>query len=255
MHFSQLSGQEYTVPGMFIANLLDEPSAAMPVAPMAPLPPGPGASAAPLHNGTGLLDQGGRPVRWVVHRDERPQRVQQDRIAAAFLDARSERRRRAASARSATSSSFTHVAHPRVDALGHGGAHPASAPRRFRRRAPLGCADRDRCSRETPACRRTIRGCSGRCRAGRSTRRSTSPRRRSAPACRHAIFTRETRRPARTRAGRRRATAGSPCSAISATSVSIRPSADDRCGSFRPMALMKPYGYQRVAGTRPARGR
>ena len=34
MHFSELSGQEYTVPGMFIANLLDEPSAAMPVAPM-----------------------------------------------------------------------------------------------------------------------------------------------------------------------------------------------------------------------------
>ena len=28
MHFSQLSGQEYTVPGMFIANLLDEPLAA-----------------------------------------------------------------------------------------------------------------------------------------------------------------------------------------------------------------------------------
>ena len=25
IHFSQLSGQEYTVPGMFIANLLDEP--------------------------------------------------------------------------------------------------------------------------------------------------------------------------------------------------------------------------------------
>src|SRR5499433_3948518 len=42
MHFSQLSGQEYTVPGMFIANILDEPSAAMPVAPVAAPPPGPG---------------------------------------------------------------------------------------------------------------------------------------------------------------------------------------------------------------------
>jgi len=52
VHFSQLSGQEYTVAGLFIANVLDEPSAAMPVAPIAPPPPGPGAPAAPLHNGT-----------------------------------------------------------------------------------------------------------------------------------------------------------------------------------------------------------
>ena len=52
LHFSELSGQEYTVPGMFIANLLDEPSAAMPVAPMSPPQPGPGAPPAPVHNGT-----------------------------------------------------------------------------------------------------------------------------------------------------------------------------------------------------------
>jgi competence protein ComEC len=52
MHFSELSGQEYTVPGLFIANLLDEPSAAMPVAPMSPPQPGPGAPPAPVHNGT-----------------------------------------------------------------------------------------------------------------------------------------------------------------------------------------------------------
>jgi beta-lactamase superfamily II metal-dependent hydrolase len=51
MHFSQLSGQEYTVPGMFIANLLDEPSASMPIAPIAAPPPGPGAAPAPVHNG------------------------------------------------------------------------------------------------------------------------------------------------------------------------------------------------------------
>src|SRR5216117_1952578 len=42
MHFSELSGQEYTVPGIFIANVLDVPSAAMPVAPMSALQPGPG---------------------------------------------------------------------------------------------------------------------------------------------------------------------------------------------------------------------
>jgi competence protein ComEC len=52
MHFSELSGQEYTVPGMFIANLLDEPSAAMPVAPMPAPPAGRGAPPAPVHNGT-----------------------------------------------------------------------------------------------------------------------------------------------------------------------------------------------------------
>ncbi len=51
MHFSQLSGQEYTVPGAFIANLLDEPSASMPVAPIAAPAPGPGAPPAPVHNG------------------------------------------------------------------------------------------------------------------------------------------------------------------------------------------------------------
>jgi hypothetical protein len=50
MHFSELSGQEYTVPGMFIANLLDEPSMAMPVAPMSAPPPG-WRTSAPVHNG------------------------------------------------------------------------------------------------------------------------------------------------------------------------------------------------------------
>jgi len=52
MHFSQLSGQEYTVPGMSIANVLDEPSAAMPVAPIAAPPPGSSAPPPPAHNGT-----------------------------------------------------------------------------------------------------------------------------------------------------------------------------------------------------------
>jgi competence protein ComEC len=51
MHFSQLSGQEYTVPGMFIANVLDEPSAAMAVAPIAAPPPGSNAPPPPAHNG------------------------------------------------------------------------------------------------------------------------------------------------------------------------------------------------------------
>ena len=51
MHFSELSGQEYTVPGLFIANVLDDPLPAMPVAPIPPPQPGPGAPAPPVHNG------------------------------------------------------------------------------------------------------------------------------------------------------------------------------------------------------------
>ena len=52
MHFSLLSGQEYSVPGMFIANTIDEPQAAMPIAPMAAPQPGPNAPPDPVHNGT-----------------------------------------------------------------------------------------------------------------------------------------------------------------------------------------------------------
>jgi len=39
------------VPGMFIANVLDEPSAAMAVAPIAAPPPGSNAPPPPAHNG------------------------------------------------------------------------------------------------------------------------------------------------------------------------------------------------------------
>jgi competence protein ComEC len=51
IHFSLLGGQEYTVPGMFIANLIDTPPTAMPVAPMAPPTPGPGTPPPPAHDG------------------------------------------------------------------------------------------------------------------------------------------------------------------------------------------------------------
>ena len=51
IHFSQLGGQEYTVPGMFIANLFDEPLTAMPVAPIAAPAPGTNAPPPPAHNG------------------------------------------------------------------------------------------------------------------------------------------------------------------------------------------------------------
>jgi competence protein ComEC len=52
LHFSLLSGQEYTVPGMFIANTIDDSPANMPIAPTPAPQPGPGAPPAPVHNGT-----------------------------------------------------------------------------------------------------------------------------------------------------------------------------------------------------------
>jgi hypothetical protein len=51
LHFSLLSGQEYTVPGMFIANPFDEQPATLPVAAMSPPQPGGGAPPPPAHNG------------------------------------------------------------------------------------------------------------------------------------------------------------------------------------------------------------
>ena len=51
IHFSQLSGQEYTVPGLFIANVIDQPLSAMPVDPIAAPSPGPNAPPPPAHNG------------------------------------------------------------------------------------------------------------------------------------------------------------------------------------------------------------
>jgi beta-lactamase superfamily II metal-dependent hydrolase len=51
LHFSQLSGQEYTVPGIFIANVLDIPQQLVRVAPLPLAGKGNGMSPAPVHNG------------------------------------------------------------------------------------------------------------------------------------------------------------------------------------------------------------
>jgi hypothetical protein len=53
IHFSQLSGQEYTVPGLFIANLVDDQPADMPIAPLVPPARGAGTPPPPppVHNG------------------------------------------------------------------------------------------------------------------------------------------------------------------------------------------------------------
>ena len=52
IHFSLLSGQEYTVPGMFIANTVDQQQATMPIAPILAPQPGPDTPPPPAHNGT-----------------------------------------------------------------------------------------------------------------------------------------------------------------------------------------------------------
>src|ERR1700693_709319 len=51
MHFSLLSGQEYTAPGMFIANTIDEEPASMPIAPMTAPETGQAAHPTTQHNG------------------------------------------------------------------------------------------------------------------------------------------------------------------------------------------------------------
>ena len=52
MHFSLLSGQEYTVPGMFIANTIDDPAGRHADHSITAPAPGPGAPPPPQHNGT-----------------------------------------------------------------------------------------------------------------------------------------------------------------------------------------------------------
>ena len=61
MHFSLLSGQEYTVPGVFIANAVDDQPAAMPIA-AAPAPP-PGANAPPAARSQRAAPTGSRCPR------------------------------------------------------------------------------------------------------------------------------------------------------------------------------------------------
>lgn len=51
IHFSQLSGQDFTQPGMFIANLTDEPLQAMPTQPVIAAALGPNPPPPPVHNG------------------------------------------------------------------------------------------------------------------------------------------------------------------------------------------------------------
>ncbi len=51
LHFSQLSGQEYTVAGLFIANAVDEVQSSMPIAPLTNARRGAGGPPRLVHNG------------------------------------------------------------------------------------------------------------------------------------------------------------------------------------------------------------
>ena len=51
LHFSVLSGQEYTVPGVFIANFVDDQSDTMPLSPITPPRRGSNVGPPPLHSG------------------------------------------------------------------------------------------------------------------------------------------------------------------------------------------------------------
>ena len=51
LHFSDLSGQEFSAPGLFIANRKDKPPASVPLEPMPELPSERGVSRSPGHNG------------------------------------------------------------------------------------------------------------------------------------------------------------------------------------------------------------
>jgi beta-lactamase superfamily II metal-dependent hydrolase len=51
LHFSLLGGQEFTVPGLFVANTTDENPASLPALPMSAPAPGAGAPPPPAHNG------------------------------------------------------------------------------------------------------------------------------------------------------------------------------------------------------------
>ena len=78
LHFSQLSGQEYTVPGMFIANTVDDQPAAIPIAAIVAPAPGRWRRAAAGSQRHGVLDQGVRRAGRIVHRHQRAQRIHQD---------------------------------------------------------------------------------------------------------------------------------------------------------------------------------
>ena len=87
IHFALLGGQEYTVPGIFIANV--EEGATVPVAPLRASAAGRASPAGTAAQWTGVLDQSVGPDRWQLHGHQRPERLQQNlqgRKLARFAD-------------------------------------------------------------------------------------------------------------------------------------------------------------------------
>ena len=82
IHFSQLTGQEYTQPGMFIANLLDEPSTTMPIQPVIAAALWPQSAAGAGAQRSGVLDQAPGTDRRHVYRHQSAQQFFQDLHAA-----------------------------------------------------------------------------------------------------------------------------------------------------------------------------
>jgi len=77
MHFSLLSGQEYTAPGMFIANTIDDEPASMPIAPMTAPAPGREHRCHPSTMDR-VLDQSVGTDERHLHGHQRPQWLHQD---------------------------------------------------------------------------------------------------------------------------------------------------------------------------------
>ena len=87
IHFSLLSGQEYTVPGMFIANGVGRAAGGDADRGHRRARAGAGCSAAARAQRRGVLDQGLRARGRIVHRDERAQRLLED-VRRAQVDRR-----------------------------------------------------------------------------------------------------------------------------------------------------------------------
>jgi hypothetical protein len=90
MHFSLLSGQEYTAPGLFIANGVDDQASVMPVAPQ-PLPQtGIERAASTGPQRARVLDKGVSATRRNVHRDQSAHRLFEG-VSRALRERRSQR--------------------------------------------------------------------------------------------------------------------------------------------------------------------
>ena len=78
MHFSLLSGQEYTVPGVFIANEIDRPEGSIPISAWVAPPQGQPVPPEPVHNRLLVLFQGNGRTERRVYDYKHTEPLQQD---------------------------------------------------------------------------------------------------------------------------------------------------------------------------------